>query len=220
VAVLEDEPLFRDMLAELLASDQMEVLAHEGSAEAFLAAVDAAPPDVAVLDLRLGRFGDGSEGLQTLRELCRRHPGVRALVLTGLQGAGLEARCLEAGAAAYGSKLEVGREALVAAVRALGRGEQRLPQRLEDLQRADAARRASAKPLVHLTPRELDVLRHVAVGMDNLKVAAHLGITERTVKAHVCSLYRKLGVENRAEMALKGRDLGLRAAAMQQHPSP
>jgi two-component system, NarL family, nitrate/nitrite response regulator NarL len=158
-----------------------------------------------------------ANGLDAVRELARTRPDVRQLVLSGEWDPRTVSECYAAGASAFLCKLEVGRDTVLAAVRALGRGEQRLPDSLAELRRIDDQVRAHASPLAHLTPRERDVLRHVAQGMDNLKVAAHLGITERTVKAHVCSLYRKLGVENRAEMALKGRDLGLRAAAMQQH---
>jgi DNA-binding NarL/FixJ family response regulator len=60
-----------------------------------------------------------------------------------------------------------------------------------------------------LTERERHVLACIATGADNLKIAAMLGITERTVRAHVSSLYRKLRRENRAELALLGRELGL-----------
>ncbi|MBX5482919.1 MAG: response regulator transcription factor [Myxococcaceae bacterium] len=60
-------------------------------------------------------------------------------------------------------------------------------------------------PLIsRLSPRERDVLRFVAAGMDNLTIAAHLGISERTVKTHVSALYRKLAQENRAQLALLG----------------
>jgi DNA-binding NarL/FixJ family response regulator len=148
-----------------------------------------------------------------VRELARLRPDLRQLVLSGAWDPQLASQCYAAGASAYLCKLQVGREPLLATVRALGRGERRLPDSLDELRRIDEEVRAHAAPLAHLTPRERDVLRHVAVGMDNLKVAAHLGITERTVKAHVCSLYRKLGVENRAEMALKGRELGLRPSS-------
>lgn len=58
--------------------------------------------------------------------------------------------------------------------------------------------------LARLSPRERDVLRHVASGRDNLTIAAHLGISERTVKTHVSALYRKLAQENRAQLALLG----------------
>lgn len=212
VAILEDQLIFRDTLVDMLLSEDVQVTAVSASAAEFLRLVDPQPPDVAIVDLRLERPGEGvvESGLDVVRELARTHPDVRQLVLSGEWSPEVVSQCYAAGASAFLCKLEVGREPLLAAVRALGRGERRLPDSLDELRRRDAEVRAQASPLVHLTPRERDVLRHVAVGMDNLKVAAHLGITERTVKAHVCSLYRKLGVENRAEMALKGRELGLR----------
>ncbi|MET0401596.1 MAG: helix-turn-helix transcriptional regulator, partial [Cystobacter sp.] len=64
------------------------------------------------------------------------------------------------------------------------------------------AAREESSPLNRLTHRELEVLKMVAKGSDNLQIAARLGITERTVKAHVSNLYRKLDVQNRVEMAM------------------
>jgi DNA-binding NarL/FixJ family response regulator len=62
-----------------------------------------------------------------------------------------------------------------------------------------------------LSPREREVLILIAAGMDNLKIAAHLNITERTVKAHVTALYRKLQQENRTQLALWAIARGLAA---------
>jgi DNA-binding CsgD family transcriptional regulator len=82
---------------------------------------------------------------------------------------------------------------------------------------------ASTRSAAALSPRELEVLRHISAGTDNLKIAAVLGITERTVKAHVHSLYRKLQVENRVEMALEAsRWLGSEGSTVcsQMAPGP
>jgi two-component system nitrate/nitrite response regulator NarL len=67
-------------------------------------------------------------------------------------------------------------------------------------------------PLASLSPREQEVIRYITGGADNLKIAACLDITERTVRAHVSAIYRKLGGENRAQLALRGRELGVRPA--------
>ena len=72
---------------------------------------------------------------------------------------------------------------------------------------------ARSGPLGGLSARELEVLRYIASGADNLKISACLDITERTVRAHVQALYRKLGGENRAQLALRGRELGVRPAS-------
>jgi two-component system, NarL family, nitrate/nitrite response regulator NarL len=211
VGVLEDEPLMRDMLADVLGEAHLSVPVCEAEVEPFLRAVDSASSheriDVAIIDLRIERPGVGAleTGLRAVRELHARHPEVRQLVLSALDTPQMTEQALAAGAHAFLSKLRVGRAQVVEAVRALAADEQLSPSRFE----APAPVQVPGV-LSRLTPRELEVLRHVAVGMDNLKVAAHLGITERTVKAHVCSLYAKLGVENRAEMALRGHELGLR----------
>ena len=211
VGVLEDEPLMRDMLVDVLGEARLSVAVCEAEVGPFLRAVDAAsaqqPLDVAIIDLRIERPGVGplESGLHAVRELHARHPEVRQLVLSALDTPQMTEQALAAGAHAFLSKLRVGRAQVVEAVRALAADEQLAPTRFD----APAPVQAPGV-LSRLTPRELEVLRHVAVGMDNLKVAAHMGITERTVKAHVCSLYAKLGVENRAEMALRGHELGLR----------
>ena len=212
VAILEDEPIFRDTLVALLQAEDLQVVATAEETEEFLLRVAAARPDVAIVDLRLERPGAGvvGSGLEALRGLSRSHPDVRLLVLSGEWDPHIVSECYVAGASAFLCKLEAGRDAVLSAVRALGHGEQRPPDDLSTLRQRDAEARAQLSPLTELSPRERDVLRYVALGMDNLKVAAHLGIAERTVKAHVGSLYRKLGVENRAEMALRGRELGLR----------
>lgn len=72
-----------------------------------------------------------------------------------------------------------------------------------------AARPGGEGTFVHLSPREREVLTCVSQGMDNLKIAALMGIGERAVKTHVTSLYRKLACETRVELALKGIQLGL-----------
>jgi two-component system, NarL family, nitrate/nitrite response regulator NarL len=212
VAILEDQLIFRDTLVDVLLSEDIQVVATSASAAEFLHQLDRTPLDVAIVDLRLERAGVGQveDGMDVVRTLAHSRPDVRQLVLSGAWDPAVASQAYAAGASAFLCKLQVGRDLMVAAVRALGRGERQLPDSLDELRRIDEQVRAQSSPLGHLTPRERDVLRHVAVGMDNLKVAAHLGITERTVKAHVCSLYRKLGVENRAEMALRGRELGLR----------
>jgi DNA-binding CsgD family transcriptional regulator len=66
--------------------------------------------------------------------------------------------------------------------------------------------------LAALTPRERQVLRFVVAGADNLKIAAHLDIRERTVKAHVSNMFRKFNCENRVQLAMRGSHLGVQPA--------
>jgi DNA-binding NarL/FixJ family response regulator len=96
---------------------------------------------------------------------------------------------------------------VVLAVEAVARGERLLEEAatFASPPRSSRSRTLPAK----ITPRELEVLARVAAGEDNLKIAMLLGITERTVKAHVGALYQKLGMENRVQLALLARDLGV-----------
>ncbi|WP_223641802.1 response regulator transcription factor [Corallococcus sp. EGB] len=218
VALLEDQQVFRESLVALLEHAGMKVVARCAEASSFLSNMRAAAPDVAVVDLQLENLSRdapmGSEGpeagLNALKYLHDFHPQVRALVLSGHHEPEVVERCFQAGAAGYLCKLNVGCDDVVRAVGRVARGERLLPvdmlhanvMHLEDLQ-------VPASALSRLTLREREVLGYVAAGADNLKIAAHLGITERTVKAHLTSIYRKLGPENRAQLAVMACELGV-----------
>ena len=143
-------------------------------------------------------LGPGLEGLDQLNALARAHPG-RLLVAWADEGASAEQirRAFEAGARAF-----------ISAPPAT------LAKELDEMLHALTAHRKQVdsnvlKAVASLTPRQKEVLRYVAQGLDNLQIAAHLSVCERTVKTHITSLYRKLAQENRVQLALVG------ASAMQ-----
>lgn len=221
VGILEDQQLFRESLVAIFQQAGMEVVVQGQDVEGFLAKVRETPPDVAVVDLRLEslygqQVGDGSKVVELLRE---RQPQIRVLVLSGHREMPLIERCFQLGAAGYLCKLNVSCAALVAAVEQVARGEWLVPQELvSPVQALQQEAGARASPLDRLTLREREVLGLVAAGADNLQISARLGITERTVKAHVSNLYRKLGVQNRVEMAMLGFQSGLSTTLEAQHP--
>jgi DNA-binding CsgD family transcriptional regulator len=92
---------------------------------------------------------------------------------------------------------------------------------IEQAQRAEEEAIAAKRRLVleKLSAREQDVMRFLAIGADNLKIAAHLGITERTVKAHITSLLRKLQLENRTQIAVLALGIGI-AGPTEVPPEP
>jgi two-component system, NarL family, nitrate/nitrite response regulator NarL len=104
-----------------------------------------------------------------------------------------------------------GIEDLLIAIRATARGELCFPWGAAPPPPSSAANTAVSWKLQRLTPREREVLAHVAAGHDNLKIAALLNISERTVKSHVISVYRKLDAENRVQLALLAGQLGVAA---------
>jgi DNA-binding NarL/FixJ family response regulator len=215
VGILEDQQIMLESLASIFESSGIEVVARAASVEDFLARTRQKPPDVAVVDLRLERMGsqEAADGYRAVELLHDFHPNVRPLVLSANQDPTEIERCLRAGAAGYLCKLNVSGATLLEAVERVARGERLVPPELfpysapmEDLSPARGALR-------RLTAREREVLGYIASGADNLKIAAHLGITERTVKAHITSIYRKLNVENRTQMAMLACQLGVERPA-------
>jgi DNA-binding NarL/FixJ family response regulator len=220
VAILEDQQVFRECLVAVLESAGMQVVASCGQTAPFLARVRELTPDVAVLDLRLESPGrdEPASGLAALQCLHDFYPGVRSLVMSANQEPEVVEQCLGVGAAGYLWKQNVALAEVVEAVQRVARGERLLPVGLawsspfQGLQ----ARQEEAPPageLGKLTLREREVLGYIAAGADNLKIAACLGITERTVKAHITSIYKKLGPENRTQLAVLACQLGVQRPA-------
>jgi len=210
VGILEDQQVFLESMAALLESAGMEVVARSSSVEDFLARTQQRPPDVALVDLRLERSEqEVDSGFRAVELLHDFHPNVRSIVLSANRDSETVERCFQAGAAGYLCKMNVSCASVVEAVSRVARGERLVPPELfpGPAQREDE--RPATGALSRLTPREREVLGYIASGADNLKIAACLNITERTVKAHITSIYRKLDVENRTQMAMLACKLGL-----------
>jgi two-component system, NarL family, nitrate/nitrite response regulator NarL len=209
IGILEDQQIFLESLVALFEGAGMEVLVRGQNVQGFLSQLGETAPDVALVDLRLERsdsaeVGDGLELVEALRQ---HHPHTRTLVLSAHHEAPVLERCFRAGAAGYLCKLDVSGAGLVSAVEQVARGERLVPVEFASPPSDTADRPAFL--VSRLTAREREVLGLVASGADNLKISARLGITERTVKAHVSNLYRKLEVDNRVEMAVVAYQAGL-----------
>lgn len=211
IGILEDQQVFLESLAALLESSGYEVVARCSDVEDFMARTQEHPPDVALVDLRLERGAAGApDGFRAVELLHDFFPQVRPIVLSGDRTPEVMERCLRSGAAGFLCKLNVSCAELVQAVERVARGERLLPMEVTPLGAGvggEAPHGSSA--LQRLTPREREVLGFIATGADNLKIAACLNITERTVKAHITSIYRKLDVENRTQMAMLACQLGV-----------
>jgi DNA-binding NarL/FixJ family response regulator len=202
VGILEDQTVLRESLVALFEGSGMEVCASGGDVESLLAQMKDKPLDVAIVDLRLENPGNWAvdNGLRLVEVLRERYPNTRSIVFSAHRESSLLERCFQAGAAGYLCKLNASGAALLSAVEQVARGEALVPPELVSPGAGASDMRAS--PLERLTQREREVLELVAAGSDNLQISARLGITERTVKAHVSNLYRKMGVQNRVEMAM------------------
>lgn len=217
VGLLEDQCVFLESLVALFETVGMEVVARGSDVESLLAQVEQCAPDVMLVDVRLEKPGseEVGDGLRLIEVLRERHPQVRTLVLSGFRDAPLVERCFQVGASGYLCKLTVSCDEVVSSVRRLAQGERLLPAEfLSGESRPIVVRNERAVLAGRLTAREREVLALVASGADNLQIAARLDITERTVKAHVSNLYRKLGVHNRVEMAMQALQLGIPLASL------
>lgn len=196
VALVDDHRLVRVGLRSLLESSPGFVVVGEaGDGEEALALLDACEPDVVLMDLSMPRV-DGVEATRAVRE---RHPGVRVLVLTSFTDRARVQEVLAAGATGYVLK-DCEPAELLSAVRAAAAGHVPLDPRVA------GALLPSSGGGPTLSPREEEVLRLVAQGMANKQIGRALGITERTVKAHLGRVFRELGVLDRTSAALWARE--------------
>jgi DNA-binding NarL/FixJ family response regulator len=215
VGLLEGPWAVYQGLADGLRGEGLQVLWVTRDVRTLLDGIGTDPPQVAILDVE--PEGDAhlgcpaTEGLNLLREARKRRLEVRMLVLSSAHAQEFISQCFDEGASGYLFRQSLTTNAVCTAVNALVRGEKLFPVQLlrNDFEHPPVAT-ATASVLLTLTQREREVLQYVAGGADNLKIAAHLQIAERTVKSHVTQLYRKLGAENRTQLALRACHLGVR----------
>ena len=151
-------------------------------------------PAVILMDLRMPVM----DGLTAIERLQVEHPEIAVIILTTFNEDDLMLRGLRAGAKGYLLK-DTDRETLFNSIRAAARGETLLkPEIMARLLSKAGAVNTPANARTDLTGRELEVLIRVAQGERSKEIAVHLGISERTVKAHLASIYNKLGVDSRA----------------------
>jgi DNA-binding NarL/FixJ family response regulator len=192
VVLADDHPLFRAGVRQLLDAAGVAVVGEAGTGEEALALVHALRPDVLLLDMEMPVM----TGVEVARRLHATGEEVRVLALSAYDDEQYVAELLACGAAGYLTKEEVP-DRIVSAVRGIARGEGRW---LSPGAAERAARRPAAEPEGRaLSPREEEVLRLIAQGLDNAAIAGHLFISESTVKNHVTNLFAKLGVRTRAE---------------------
>jgi two-component system response regulator NreC len=190
VVIADDHAMVRNGLRVLLDMEpDLEVVAEADSVAATTACVREHVPDVLILDVHLG----SENGLDAIPALLDASPRTRVLVLTMQDDPAFARKALRTGASGYVLK-EAPRADLVAAVRAVFRDETYLqPQLAARLVREDDPER-------ELTPRELEILRLIALGHTNAEVARDLYLSVRTIETHRANIQRKLGVSGRAEL--------------------
>lgn len=195
VVIVDDHAVVREGIGRLLDSAEgIEVVALAADGAEAVEAVASANPDVVLMDLSM----PGVDGIEATRRLIARDPSARIVVLTTF---GDQRRILDAlGAGASGYLLkDTQPDEVIAAVRAAAAGGAPLDPKAA---RVLLDSRKVAEPAAALTPREREVLALLATGLANKQIARRLGITDRTVKAHLTRIFHQLGVTDRTQAAL------------------
>ncbi|MCO5107727.1 MAG: response regulator [Burkholderiaceae bacterium] len=208
VLVVDDHTLFRRGLVALLATESdLDVVGEAADAGEATRRAAELQPDVILLDNHL----PGVTGIAALAGLKEAAPGARVLMLTVSEDETDLSAALRAGAQGYVLKTIDG-DVLAQAIRRTARGESvvspemtgKLVQALRSItgSAAPAGAAAPADQLATLSPREREILEHIARGASNKAIARSLDIAETTVKIHVQHILRKLGLSSRVQAAV------------------
>lgn len=208
ILVADDHLIIRQGLRLILETEEgFELVGEASDGAEVLAQCAQLKPDVVLMDLRMPNM----DGLTAIERLNVEHPEIAVVILTTYNEDELMVRGLRAGAKGYLLK-DTGREALFETIRAAARGETLLKPEIMDklLSRVGETKTAVASNNAGgLTNREMEVLQAVAQGERSKEIALRLYISERTVKAHLASIYNKLGVDSRAAAIAVAASKGL-----------
>ncbi|MFG0835004.1 MULTISPECIES: two-component system response regulator NarL [Aeromonas] len=198
VLVVDDHPLMRKGIVQLLALEEnMELCGEASNGTDAIAMAKASEPDLILLDLNM----KGLSGLDTLKALRAEEITSRVVILTVSDARQDVVALLKAGADGYLLK-DTEPEALLAQLGEVMTGQQILSEPLrpylENIYELDHLQ----QKLESLTRREMQILREIAKGLSNKQVASVLHISEGTVKVHVKSLLKKLEAQSRVEAAV------------------
>jgi DNA-binding NarL/FixJ family response regulator len=207
VLIADDHPLVREALHRALESEaDIQVVAEAGDGEEAVKLASELKPNVAVMDIVMPKL-NGIEATRKIKEIA---PDTAILILTAYDDDEYVLGLLDAGAAGYLLKSARGRD-LAGAIRAITSGESVLHPKIiaKLLKRATIAPAEEHKASDLLSERESEVLKLVTSGMSNKEIAEKLFLSQRTVKAHLTSVFNKLTVASRSEAIVKGLQWGL-----------
>jgi NarL family two-component system response regulator YdfI len=205
VMITDDHLIVREGLRLILeTTDEIEVVGEAKDGAECLRLLPELKPDVILMDLQM----PGMDGITTIDHLHRDHPEIAVVILTTYNEDDLMIRGLQQGARSYLLK-DTDRETLIDTIVAAAKGESLLaPSILKRVLAVQQNIPVNKKESV-LSERELEVLQAAARGERNKEIAFKLGITERTVKAHLASVYQKFGVDSRAAAVAIAAEQGL-----------
>jgi DNA-binding NarL/FixJ family response regulator len=202
VVIADDHAVVRHGLALLLSTFAgVELVGEAMDGEAAVSLAASERPSVMLMDLEM----PGLDGIEATRRIKSAHPDIAVVVLTSFSDRERILQAIDAGAAGYLLK-DVEPGELAKAIESAARGEAPLDPRAA---RTILGERREAAPATELSDREREVLALVAEGLPNKLIARRLDISEKTVKAHLTSVFKQIGVTDRTQAALWAERHGL-----------
>lgn len=207
--LVDDQTLFREGVSTLLSiHDDVEIIGEAENGQQAIEKTAELSPDVILMDLRMPGMG----GVAATKEIKEKYPKSRVIVLTTFDDDDSIFDALRAGAVGYLLK-DVSSQKLVEAIRTTAAGGSFLQPSVASKVVAGISRQPNAptpQTLVEpLSKRELEILSHIGNGSSNREIANELFLSEGTVKNHVTNILGKMGVRDRTQAALMGKEMGL-----------
>jgi len=203
IVIADDHPIFRDALRTLLEAEPgFTVVGEAADGDEALKLVVGLSPDILLLDLAMPRLS----GLEVLSQLAVARNPVRSIILTASIAQEQSVRALQLGARGVVVK-ELETDLLYKAIRSVMAGSywighEAMGDLVQMVRRLSGAPEDAPPPMKLLTPRELEIISAVVEGASNKEIGEQFGLSTQTVKNHLSSIFDKLGVSSRLELAL------------------
>jgi DNA-binding NarL/FixJ family response regulator len=211
ILIVDDQLLLRQGLQTLLEMEpDIQIIGQAGDGHAAFEMVAQHLPDVVLMDIRMPRLN----GVQATKQIREKFPQTQVIILTTFDDDEYVFEGLRAGAMGYLLK-DVSAEELTDAIRRVAHGEALIQPSIARKVVSEFARLGSQttpapqKLVDPLSEREMEILGLVAQGLSNREIADKLFITEGTAKNHMTNVLGKLGVRDRMQAVIRGRELGL-----------
>ena len=197
--IADDHPVFREGLSQLLQEEEdLECIAKPADGIEAVKLAKELQPDVAIIDVSMPNL-NGIQATEQIKAAC---PATAILIVSAFDYPSYILASLRAGASGYMLKDKPLPE-LISAIRLVSSGESVLDVKAGDtIQHYLTLSDSSKTDFEHLQPRELEVIKLVAKGMNNKEIAGTLFISERTVQTHLSNIFRKLEVSSRTQAVL------------------
>lgn len=213
VIIVDDQRLMRDGLRLLLELEEgIEVIGEASDGKEGVALYLTLRPDVVLMDIRMPNM----TGIEATKTILRDDPNAKIIILTTFDADDLIVQGIQAGAKGYMLKDLSGQELGDAIKTVAGGGAQldpgvtnKLLAQITKGNITERSKQANEELIEPLSERELEILTHIAEGLSNPQIARHLHLAEGTVKNYVSGIFQKMGVRDRAQAAVRAKEMSL-----------